>query len=149
MIVVDTNVLSEPFRRLPEPRVVAWLDAAGSEVAITTVTVGELLFGALRLPDGRRRSELLDSIEQLVAQAGDRVLPFDQSAARSYGRLRAERESAGRPAGSEDLLIGSVCLARGLPLATRNVRHFEGFGIDMVNPWDAEPAWPSRLSDSS
>ena len=47
-----------------------------------------------------------------------------------------------------DLLIGSVCLARGLPLATRNVRHFEGFGIDVVNPWDAEPAWPSCLSGS-
>lgn len=92
MIVVDTNVLSEPFRRLPEPRVVAWLDAAGSEVAITTVTVGELLFGAQGVPDGRRRIELLDSIEQLVAQAGDRTC-------RSTSRRRARTVGCG-PSGS-------------------------------------------------
>lgn len=139
MIIVDTNVVSEPLRRRPDPHVLAWLEATGSEAAITSVTVGELWFGAVRLPAGRRRRELLESLEQLVLQAGDRLLSFDEPASRAYGQLRADQEAAGRAVEVEDLMIGAICLARGLPLATRNVRHFEGFGIRLVNPWEAEP----------
>ena len=140
MIVADTNVLSEPLRREPSPRVLAWLEWVGSDVAITTVTMGELLFGALRLPEGRRRSGLVETTERLISEAGDRLLGFDEAAARAYADLRVAREAAGRPVGVEDLMIGSICLARGIPVATRNVGHFEGFGITVVNPWDFDAA---------
>lgn len=146
MIVADTNVLSEPLRRDPSPPVLAWLASAGSDVAITTVTVGELLFGALRLPTGWRRSALLDSIERLIADAGDRLVPFDEPASRAYAELRKARETAGRPAGVEDLMIGAVCLARGIPIATRNVDHFDGFGLTVVDPWDADPVTATPTS---
>lgn len=136
MIVADANVLSEPLRREPDPRVLAWLESIGPEVAITTVTAAELLFGALRLPEGRRRATLIDTINRLIEESGDRLLGFDEAAARAYASLRVAREAAGRPVAVEDLMIGSICLARGLPLATRNVRHFDGFAIDVVNPWD-------------
>lgn len=58
MIVLDTNVVSELFRPRPEPRVIAWLEALTDDVAITTITLTELLAGVRRLPDGRRRAEL-------------------------------------------------------------------------------------------
>lgn len=139
MIVADTNVLSEPLKRSPDERVLAWLRAAGAEVALTSVTVGELLYGAERLPDSVRRHALLDAIDHLVDEAGDRVLPFDTAAARAYAQLRARLQRHGRVVGAEDLMIAATCLAWGLPLATRNVRDFDGLGLTVVDPWQEPP----------
>lgn len=140
MIVADTNVLSEPLRREPSPRVLAWLDSTGSQIAITSLSVAELLYGAARLPEGRRRTDLTLAIERILASAGDRVLGFDAAAARAYASLRESRERAGRPASVEDLMIASICLAHDLAIATRNVGDFDGFGVQVVNPWETGDA---------
>ena len=66
MIVVDTNVVSEPLRRTPDPAVLAWLAGHAAEIALTTITVHELLYGMLRLPEGKRRRGLRDSIDALM-----------------------------------------------------------------------------------
>lgn len=91
MIVADTDVLSEPLRPRPEEQVLRWLERHHQELAITTVTIGELRYGARRLPAGQRRSALIEAIEQLVVAAGDRVLPYGAGAADAYGALRAVR----------------------------------------------------------
>ena len=93
MIVVDTNVLSEPLRLSPDPRVLTWLTRHADEIALTTITVGELLYSALRLDEGRRRDALLTAINTLVADAGARVLTYDDAAARP---VRAASQGAGR-----------------------------------------------------
>ncbi|MGC4110118.1 MAG: type II toxin-antitoxin system VapC family toxin [Nocardioides sp.] len=135
MIVADTNVWSEPLRRRPDPRVIGWFEEHLSELALTTVTVAELLYGALRLDPGRRRDGLLVAIEALVEEAEERVLPFDMPSARAYASLRASRQRRGRPGGMEDLMIGAICHAGRVPLATRNVRDFHGLDLDLINPW--------------
>lgn len=140
MIVADTNVMSEPLRRSPDPLVLGWIRSVGPDIALTSVTVGELLYGAERLPDGRRRRGLLEAIERLMDEAGDRLLAYDAAAARAYASLRVAREAAGRSVSSEDLMIAGICLAHGLPIATRNVRHFAGFGLEVVDPWGGAPA---------
>jgi predicted nucleic acid-binding protein len=137
VIVADTNVLSEPLRPRPDPGVMAWLSEHGDDLALTTITVGELLYGARCLDEGRRRDGLLAAIEALIAGAASRVLPYDEDAARHYARLRRSREAAGRVVGVEDTMIAAICLAGGHALATRNTGDFDLAGLQVVNPWSA------------
>lgn len=135
MIVLDTNVLSEPLKANPDEQVLAWLDAAGESTVITSVSVGELLLGARRLPRGRRREGLLIAIEHIVVSYADQVLPYDEQAARCYAGLQELRRSAGRPLSVEDGMIAATCLTRGASLATRNISDFNGLDLGLVDPW--------------
>ena len=137
MIIADTNVLSEPLKTTPDSAVLAWLADNGPDLAITTVTVSELLYGVQRLPVGRRRTGLIAAIDRLLTAAQDRVLAYDEEAARLHASLRVAREAEGRPTSVEDGMMAAIALAYGAHVATRNVRHFEGFGLEVVNPWDA------------
>jgi toxin FitB len=141
VIVLDTNVLSELMRRRPAARVVRWVDEQdASALAITAVTVAELLYGVARLADGARKTELAAAVEALVREdfAG-RVLPFDAAAAEHYAELVAERERQGRPVSTSDGQIAAICRCHGTRLATRNVRDFEATGITVLDPWAVVP----------
>lgn len=135
MIVVDTNVVSEPLRAEPDPMVLRWLVAHRSEVAVTSVSVGELTYGALRLRSERRRDELLAGIDSLLRGSRTRLLPYDENAAARFGAIRAEVEARGRPRGVEDLMIAAICLAGDHQIATRSVRDFEDLDLSVINPW--------------
>ncbi|MDX6238395.1 MAG: toxin FitB, partial [Kribbellaceae bacterium] len=135
VIVLDTDVLSEPLRQDPDVRVLTWLEHAADGAAITVVSVSELLYGAQRLPAGRRRNQLLVSIEQMLAVAGSRLLSYDESSARIHASLRVTREAVGQPISVEDGMIAAICLGHEARLATRNIKDFTGLGIDVVNPW--------------
>ena len=139
MILLDTNVLSALMQREPEQRVVAWLDAQPPEsVWTTSITVFEVRLGLELLVAGRRRRLL----EEVFAKAIDedfesRVAVFDRPAAEAAGRLAAARRRAGRPVEIRYVQIAGIASARRAILATRNLRHFEGFGVDLVDPWSA------------
>ena len=137
MIVLDTNVVSELIHPKHHPDVADWVNRQlRDNVHLTAITVSELVFGVERLPAGRKRDELEAIIERLLSERfRQHVLPFDLDAAREHGRLIAARERAGRPMPGNDALIAAICLARGVPLATRNTKDFEGTGVQLVNPW--------------
>lgn len=139
MILLDTNVLSALMRAEPEPGVVAWLDARPPEsVWTSSVTVFEIRYGLELLPVGRRRRLLEEAFSKAIAEELEgRVAVFDQTAALAAGRLAAERRRAGRPVEIRDIEIAGVAIARKATLATRNLRHFEGLGVDLVDPWAA------------
>jgi predicted nucleic acid-binding protein len=137
VIVVDTNVLSEPLQRTPDPGVLAWLAEHGHEIALTAITVHELLYGVQRLPKGKRRTGLAEAIERLIRGAGDRVLEYDEEAARTHATLRVARETTGQVSSVEDGMIAAIAVAHRAVLATQNVTDFEGFGVQVVNPWSA------------
>ncbi len=99
MIVLDTDMLSEPMRLRPDARVIAWLTGLEEESAVTAISVGELLTGIHALPEGRRRAGLLTSVEATLATFGGAVLPFDDVAARQYARFQASRTAVDRDAG--------------------------------------------------
>ena len=134
MIVLDTNVLSEPLRAKPAGAVLEWI-ATHADIGTTSVTVAELLTGARRLPQGRRRDDLLLAIERVLSSFPTNVLPFDLAAARRYAEMQELRRSAGVPLSVEDGIIAAICSTRSLALATRNTRDFEGLGLRLIDPW--------------
>jgi predicted nucleic acid-binding protein len=138
VIVLDTNVLSALMQSRPEPAVVNWLDAQAVEsVWITSITLFEVRMGLALLPAGRRRKALEAAFEQLlVADLENRVLAFDEAAARRAAELAATRQKAGHPVDFRDTQIAGIVLARRAVLATRNVRHFQDLNTTVVNPWD-------------
>lgn len=140
MIVLDTNVISEIFRPSPEPRVVEWLVTLTGDVAITSITLAELLAGVRRLPNGQRKDELAQRIDEAVAPyRGSRsVLAFDDDAAERYAEVLASREAAGAPVSTADAQIAAICLANGATCATRNVKDFQHTGVELVDPWKVD-----------
>ncbi|MCY3504908.1 MAG: type II toxin-antitoxin system VapC family toxin [Chloroflexi bacterium] len=139
MIVLDTNVVSELTRLVPNGTVLEWLARQPpSELFFTTVSEAELRYGVEILPAGRRRATLAASIERTLRQnfAG-RILPFDTDAARTYATIAAARRAAGNAIGQADCQIAAIARARGAGVATRDVAGFSGCGIEVINPWQA------------
>lgn len=139
MIVLDTNVISEIFRPQPDARVVALLESLTGEVAITAVTLGELLAGVRRLPEGRRKDALAARVAAVVDsyRMGRSTLAFDVSAAEEYAEVLAAREAAGLPISTAVAQIAAICRAHDATCATRNVKGFEHAGVAVLNPWNA------------
>ena len=137
MIVLDTNVISELTRQAPTPGVMSWLDSLSTvDVATTAITAAEMLYGVARLPGGRRKTELAAAVDGLLSDDfRDRVLAFDEPAARRYADIVTGRERAGRPIGAADAQIAAICQATNAALATRNTDDFAGTGIELINPW--------------
>jgi predicted nucleic acid-binding protein len=137
VILLDTNVLSALMRSDPDPVVVAWLDGLPAEsVWTTSITVFEVRLGLELLASGRRRQHLEAAFAKALEEDFEnRVLPFDQAAAQAAGRIAAERRRAGRPVDFRDVQIAGIATARKATLATRNLRHFEGLGLVLVDPW--------------
>jgi predicted nucleic acid-binding protein len=137
VIVLDTNVVSALMRHEPDPVVVAWLDGLPAESVWTTaITVFEVRLGLEILEAGRRRRQLEEAFAKTLEEDFEsRVLPFDEAAAQAAGRIAAERRRAGRTVEVRDVQIAGIAKARKATLATRNIRHFEGCGLMLVNPW--------------
>lgn len=137
MILLDTNIVSEVMKPRPADTVVAWLNDQNSEkLYISAITVGEIAFGLRILPDGKRRAGLRERFEKFVTLAFDqRVLAYDESAARVYGELMGERRELGLPMSAPDGQIAAIARLHHLAVATRNVRDFESCGIEVVNPF--------------
>ncbi|MGB1226093.1 MAG: type II toxin-antitoxin system VapC family toxin [Mycobacterium sp.] len=137
MILLDTNVLSALMQATPDPVVVEWLDNEPAESMWTTsITVFEIHTGINLLERGRRRSQLERSFPQLLKDdLNGRVQVFDQAAALTAGTIAAEQQRNGRPVEIRDVQIAGIAASRRAVLATRNTRHFETTGIDLINPW--------------
>lgn len=136
MIVLDTNVVSELMRPVPEPAVEDWVRRQGPRSLTTTaVTIGELRYGLARLPQGRRATLLRSAADDLLAPFADRVLPYDEAATTAYGAISADRERAGRPIAALDAQIAAICRSQGHALATRNIKDFIDTGIQLIDPW--------------
>jgi toxin FitB len=136
VIVLDTNVISELARHVPDPGVLSWLDSLEvAETATTAVTAAELRYGVARLPDGHRKRELAVVIRGILTEDfHGRVLPFDERASLRYADVVTGREQIGRPIGVADAQIAAICRDLGATLATRNTADFEETGIELVNP---------------
>lgn len=137
MIVLDSNVVSEFMLPRPSERVTRWLDAQpSSSLWISSVTMFEIRFGLETLPAGKRRTILIASFETWLSQiVQQRIVAYDELAARRAAELAAERQRTGRPGELRDTMIASIVLANQAKLATRNVKHFEDLGNAVVNPW--------------
>ena len=127
----DTDVLSAVLRRDPPMHLIRRLAmTAPSDQATTAITMGELLYGAVK----KGSPDLMTRVRDLLASAVT-ILPFDASAAEIYGRVRAELEAGGHPLAEPDLRIAAIALAHGMTLVTANVRHFSRVEELPVENW--------------
>lgn len=137
MILLDTNVISEPLRREPEPGVIEWIDAQALETLyLSAITVAELRSGIALLPAGKRRTGLLENLERRVLPLfAGRVLPFDLPCTETYAELIAKAQKAGLAIAAADGFIAATAAANGLAVATRDTSPFEAAGVTVINPW--------------
>ena len=137
MLVIDTNVVSEIMRPRPLPAILAWFARQSPDQAfICAVTEAELSLGVALLPRGRRRSILAEDVDRMLTTVfAASILPFDSPAAIAYADIVAERRLIGRPISYTDAQIAAIARSRGAAVATRNLRDFEGCGVDLIDPW--------------
>jgi hypothetical protein len=141
MIVLDTNVISEPLRPHCSETVTAWLDAQAAETLyITAINAAELWAGVALLPEGARKRALESSLADLLDRLfGGRLLDFDRRAARAYAEIARKTAAAGVPLPLADGLIAAIAQAHGFAVATRDTAPFRAAGIEVINPWAEAP----------
>ena len=131
--LVDANVLSEPTKPQPDPRVVEWLRKHEGEIAVDPVILGELRFGILILPKGKKRAALERWFDAGVRQL--HCLPWDVDTGLKWAELLARLRATGRSMPIKDSLIAATAAVHGLSVATRNRADFMNAGIRVANPF--------------
>lgn len=124
--LLDTNIVSAPIAKRPDPHIVQRLDERGIECAIAAPVWHELTYGCRRLPRGRRRTALESYLNDVV-RASFPILPYDDAAATWHGLERARLEALGRPAPYVDGQIAAIAHVNALVLVTRNTKDFATF----------------------
>jgi toxin FitB len=140
VIILDTNVVSEPMRPNSDRRVEAWLDEQVAETLyITSISLSELLLGVELLPDGKRKDGLGAALRHLLETLfGERVLPFEIQAAIAYAARISKARAAGEAISTADGQIAAIAAVHGFTVATRDSSPFVAAGVSVVNPWDLE-----------
>ena len=142
MIILDTNVISELAKEPAQisPFVFNWFQRLDPAlVFITTVALAELGNGIEMLPEGRRKRDLATTVEAAVQDIfEDRILLFDEAAARAFALVCFSKRRQGVVPKIMDMQMAAIALSRGMQVATRDFKDFAGCGVPLINPW--EPA---------
>lgn len=135
--LLDTNVISELIKPVPEPKVVHWLNTVeGGFLYLSALSVGEICKGVSILSDGRKRRQLERWLnEELRAEFSGRILPIDEEVAFRWGLLSGELSRRGKPISVIDGLIASTAIVNELTIVTRNSRDFDNVSVKTLNPW--------------
>jgi len=139
VIILDTNVISELMREMPNPVARTWAGRQRRENLVTTViSLVELRFGIEDLLASRRRRELEAALDRTFSEyLGGRVLKFDLKAAHAAAEWQARCRRQGMTVPTTDAQIAGIAISRRIPIATRDVHDFEGLPIKVSSPWDA------------
>lgn len=137
MIVLDTNVVSEPMKPGGSAVVLAWLDRQVADTLYLTATsLAELLVGIQLLSDGKRKAGLDAALTELMAGLfGPRILPFDRQAALAYALLVGRARAAGRVISVAEGQIAAIADLHGFTVATRDTAPFLAAGVPVIDPW--------------
>ena len=131
--LVDANVLSEPTKPTPDPRVLEWLRAHEPDLVVDPVILGELRFGILILPKGRKRAALERWFHEGVGRL--QCLSWDADTGLKWAELLARLRTSGKAMPIKDSLIAATAVVHGLAVATRNRGDFVNAGVRIVNPF--------------
>lgn len=137
MIFVDTNVVSETFRKAPSPVVIDWLVRHDEDLAMPTTVIGEILYGIEKIRPDPRAARLEGALARWRDRLAGRIYGFDTEAAVADGVLFGQARRLGRPMSPQDAMIAAITLVNGGVLATRNLTDFSTTGLHLVSPWDA------------
>ncbi|HEV7572155.1 MAG TPA: type II toxin-antitoxin system VapC family toxin [Thermoanaerobaculia bacterium] len=134
--LVDANVLSEPTKSAPDPGVVRWLRHFQRDIAVDPIILGEVRFGILLLPRGKRRSGLEEWFQGGVQHIF--CVPWDADTALRWSELLAALRASGTAMPIKDSLIAATALVHGLIVVTRNASDFEKAGVEIINPFEGD-----------
>lgn len=139
MILLDTNVLSEPLKLKSDAAVLAWMDAQTIETLfLSAISLAALRFGIATLPAGRRKDDLHANFERRILPLFvGRILVFDTAASEAYAILRASARAEGNAIAPADGYLAATAIVHGLIVATRDTSPFLAAGLTVINPWDA------------
>jgi predicted nucleic acid-binding protein len=137
MILLDTNVVSEPMRQRPDRQVQDWLDDQAIETLyLSTISLAELLLGIESLPTGRRRRAPAAALgEQIASLFEGRIIPFDVTAAEAYVKVVTHVRRQGYEISVTDGQVAAVAASHNLKLASRDETPFRAAGLEVINPW--------------
>ncbi len=142
MFLLDTCVFSEFSKKVPDSRVVSWAArVSDSDIYLSSLVLGELLRGIIRMPEGSRKSELRHWVESLFVTHHQRLVTVDVTVVRTWAEITAQAESEGKTPAAIDSLIAASAAAHNLVLVTRNGNDFAALGVELLNPWNP----PSKL----
>jgi len=137
MIVLDTNVISEPLKPQADSAVIRWLDEQDPETLYLTATVlSEVLMGIALLPAGKRKRGMELAMQSLQAKLfAGRFLSFDREAAIAFALLGSRAAAKGYSISVADCQIASIAAVHGFSVATRDIAPFQAVGVPVINPW--------------
>jgi hypothetical protein len=143
MYLVDTNVISARGPARPVPLALTeWMDTHSAALFLSAVTVAEIEDGiakSRREGATRKSADLAAWLETLLHLYGDRVLAFDTATARIAGGLSDRARGLGQAPGFADIIIAATAQQHGLTILSRNLRHFEPFGVGVIDPFKRLP----------
>ncbi len=137
--LLDTNIISELRTPRPEPRVLAWMEAADESLLyLSVLTLGEIRRGAALLAQGKRRTQLEIWLEvELRARFAGRIVPIDAAIADRWGLITAEAKRKGIALPVIDSLLAATALHHNLTVVSRNATDFISTQVQVLNPWEA------------
>ena len=138
MIVLGTNVISEPLKPRADPRVIRWLDAQEPETLyLTATTLSEVLIGIALLPAGKRKRGMELAMQTLLTKLfAGRFLSFDREAAIAFALLESRAAARGYSISVADCQIAAISAVHGFAVATRDTAPFSAAGVPVINPWE-------------
>jgi len=139
MIILDTNVISEPLKAQADPTVQRWLDRQEAETLYLTATnLAEVLTGIELRPEGKRKRGMAAAMRELLQTLfGTRILSFDEEAAVAYSMLVCKAMATGHTISVADGQIAAIAAVHGFTVATRDTEPFLAAGVLVVNPWES------------
>ncbi len=142
--LLDTNIVSasSPTKSANEHHLLRWIEKRSVSIHLSAITVAEIAAGAAKLrreQPGQRARGLADWLDALIDIYGDRILPVDVETARRAGEFVDVAKSLGHQPGLADATIAATASLRGFTVVTRNIRHFQVFGVPLINPFDEAP----------
>jgi len=136
MILIDTNVLSQPMRANGSAKVNGWLRENFEQVGIPVLAVSEIVFGIELIEDWERKIQLTNALATMRIRYEDRFVPFDLAAADAHGWLQARMIREGGRLPEIDSQIAAIAISRNATIATRNTKDYARTGVELINPWE-------------
>ena len=139
--LLDTCVISELVKKDPHPAVIRWMDGCDEgRMYLSVLTLGELIKGITKLPDGEKRERLQSWVSNdLALRFGQRIVEIDTEIAWAWGTLLCEAEKRGEKLPVVDSLIAVSASIHGLIVVTRNVQDMARCQAKVFNPWESQP----------
>ena len=136
MIFLDTNVISETFKKAPDPAVMAWLVRHDAEIALPTVTIAEIAFGIHKIRPDERADRLERGLSDWRHRFAGRIFGLTEEAALAYGEIMGQAKRQGRGMSAPDGMIAAIARINGGRLATRNAGDFAVTNLTLISPWE-------------